>query len=205
MDKECYIICGGPETCNSVSIPSDAYVICADSGYDKALAAGIIPDLILGDFDSIKSILPENCEVMKAPSQKDDTDTMLAVKIAMKRGYRNIILVSALEGRTDHSIANIATLFYIKNNNCNGRIIGDNNSAYYLISSSLILECDNERYFSVFAVSENATVTITGAKYSLENHILTKSFPLGVSNEFSDNECKVTVHDGEVIILTVKK
>ena len=73
--KKCYIICGGPEPCMSAEISEGAFIICADSGYDKALQAGTKPDLILGDFDSLENPLPDNIETMRSPVHKDDTDT----------------------------------------------------------------------------------------------------------------------------------
>ena len=90
--KKCYIICGGPEPCMSAEISEGAFIICADSGYDKALQAGTKPDLILGDFDSLENPLPDNIETMRSPVHKDDTDTMLAVRTALDRGYDDITL-----------------------------------------------------------------------------------------------------------------
>ncbi len=205
MDKICYIICGGPESCNSVEIPTNAFVICADSGYDKALAAGITPNLVLGDFDSVKADLPSNCEVIKAPPHKDDTDTILAVKLAILRGYKNFTLVSAIGGRTDHSLANLATLFYIAENGCIGRIVGDDNDAYYLCNSVLTLKSDKSRYISVFSVSQATLISIEGAEYPLDCYKLKRNYPLGVSNEFTDSDCIITVHSGEAVVMTVRK
>ncbi|MFR2154113.1 MAG: hypothetical protein ACLS48_05005 [[Eubacterium] siraeum] len=93
--KKCYIICGGPEPCMNAEISEGAFIICADSGYDKALQAGIKPNLILGDFDSLENPLPDNIETMRSPAHKDDTDTMLAVKPHSTRGYDDITLISA--------------------------------------------------------------------------------------------------------------
>ena len=93
--KKCYIICGGPEPCMNAEISEGAFIICADSGYDKALQAGIKPNLILGDFDSLENPLPDNIETMRSPAHKDDTDTMLAVRTALDRGYDDITLISA--------------------------------------------------------------------------------------------------------------
>ena len=67
--KKCYIICGGPEPCMSAEISEGAFIICADSGYDKALQAGTKPDLILGDFDSLENPLPDNIETRTIPIQ----------------------------------------------------------------------------------------------------------------------------------------
>ena len=129
--RKCYIICGGPETLDSVKIDEESYIICADSGYDKALSSGISPDLVIGDFDSIEAV-PSGVKIIKAPTHKDDTDTMLAIKTAISEGYTDITLISAFSGRMDHSLANLSALCYMYEEGINSRIIGDSCSAYYL-------------------------------------------------------------------------
>ncbi len=204
--KTCYIICGGPEPCKTVKIPNDAFVICADSGYDKALAAGIAPDLILGDFDSIKNKLPRNIEILRSPTHKDDTDTMLAVRTALDRGYDSIALVSACGGRTDHTLSNIATLLFIREHGGKAFITGDNTNAYILEDEKITLSPDLSRYLSVFAISDKATVSITGAEYPLKEYVMERSFPIGVSNEFkADTDCTVEIKDGLAVVMTVKR
>lgn len=204
--KSCYIICGGPEPCKTVKIPHEAFVICADSGYDKALDAGITPNFILGDFDSLKSDLPDNIEIMRSPTHKDDTDTMLAVRTALERGYDSIVLVGACTGRTDHTIANIATLLFIREHGAKGFIKGDNTDAYILEDEKLTLAPDVSRYLSVFAISDKAVVSITGADYPLDGYVMERSFPIGVSNEFIENkECTVEAKSGLIVVMSVKK
>lgn len=204
--KTCYIICGGPEPCKTVRIPKDTFVICADSGYDKALAAGITPDLILGDFDSIESKLPQNIEILRSPTHKDDTDTMLAVRTALSRGYDSIALVSACGGRTDHTLANIATLLFIREHGANAFIKGDTTDVYILEDEKITLLPDLSKYLSVFAVSDKATVSITGAEYPLKDYVMERNFPIGVSNEFiADTDCTVELKSGLAVVMTVKR
>lgn len=204
--KTCYIICGGPEPCRTVKIPQDAFIICADSGYDKAIDAGIIPDLILGDFDSINNTLPDNIEILRSPTHKDDTDTMLAVRTALERGYNNIVLAGACGGRTDHTIANIATLLFIREHGANAFIKGDNTDIYILEDEKITLSSDMSRYLSVFAISDKATVSIKGADYPLDNYVMERSFPIGVSNEFTEHsDCTVEIRSGIAVVMTVKK
>ena len=204
--KTCYIICGGPEPCKTVKIPDDAFVICADSGYDKALAAEITPDLILGDFDSIENKLPQNIEILRSPTHKDDTDTMLAVRTALDRGYYSIVLVGACGGRTDHTLANIATLLFIREHGAKAFIKGDTTDVYILEDEKMTLSPDLSRYLSVFAISDKATVSIAGAEYSLDGYVMERSFPIGVSNEFTaDTDCTVEIRNGSAVVMTVKK
>ena len=204
--KTCYIICGGPEPCRTVKIPEDVFVICADSGYDKALDAGITPDLILGDFDSVGNALPDNIEIMRSPTHKDDTDTMLAVRTALERGYDNIVLTGACGGRTYHTIANIATLLFIREHGAKASIKGDTTDIFVLEDEKITLPPDISRYMSVFAISDKATVSITGAGYPLDNYVMERSFPIGVSNEFEEGcDCTVEIRSGLAIVMTAKK
>ncbi|MCH5323589.1 MAG: thiamine diphosphokinase [Eubacterium sp.] len=204
-NKPCYIICGGPEGCKTVNIPKDSFTICADSGYEKAVATGIVPDLLIGDFDSISSVPNDEIEIIKAPVHKDYTDTMLAVKTAQQRGYADITLVGACMGRTDHTLANIQTLKYMAKEGLTGRICGDNTDAMLLSGGSVELFPDKSRYLSVFSLSEKCEITIENAEYPLEHYVMTDYFPIGVSNKFTDKPCKITVYNGEAIILSVKK
>ena len=90
----------------------DDYIVCADRGYAYCAAMGRKPDLILGDFDSYNGKLPPGCEVLRYPSEKDDTDTMLAVKEAIRREFADILMLGMLGGRLDHTLANIQTIVY---------------------------------------------------------------------------------------------
>ena len=74
----------------------DDYIVCADRGYAYCAAMGRKPDLILGDFDSYNGKLPPGCEVLRYPIEKDDTDTMLAVKEAIRREFADILMLGML-------------------------------------------------------------------------------------------------------------
>lgn len=202
--NKCYIICGGPEGFGDVIIEEDAYIICADSGYDKALSCGITPDLLIGDFDSIKSI-PDGVEIIKAPIRKDDTDTMLAIKTAISKGYEDITLVSAFSGRMDHSLANLSALCYMSEQGITGRIFGDTCNGYFLNEESMTFMPDKSRHLSVFPCTDTAIVSIVGAEYEVHSIEMKKSFPIGVSNEFTDLPCIITAHKGSVFVLMVRK
>ena len=82
------------------------YLIAADGGLRHARALGLVPDAFIGDMDSLREEdLPEGAILY--PSQKDDTDMMLAVKQAMALGVRKVLLLGGLGGRLDHTYANI--------------------------------------------------------------------------------------------------
>ena len=97
-------------------IDRDSFIICADGGTEYALSEGIIPDLVIGDFDSYKGVLPEDIPRIVLPEEKDDTDTHYCVKYAMEQGYSDITVYGGLGGRFDHSVSNLQTLRYAAEN-----------------------------------------------------------------------------------------
>ena len=112
MEPICYIVgaCQPGELCLAPGRP--AFVIAADQGLRYLEEAGITPDLIVGDFDSL-GIVPQGANVVRHPVEKDDTDMMLAVKTGLARGYRTFVLYGGLGGRLDHTYANFQTLTYL--------------------------------------------------------------------------------------------
>ena len=102
--KRCVIFGGGqigdPEQIKNL-VRQEDYLICADSGYRHCVQLGFSPQLVLGDFDSYAGVVQSDCELLRYPIEKDDTDTMLAVKQALQRGYERLVLVGMLGGRLD--------------------------------------------------------------------------------------------------------
>lgn len=198
-NKICSIICGAPD--GSFETKPQGYIICADRGLDHALAAGIKPDLIIGDLDSARSDIPSGTECIKAPSEKDDTDAMLAAKTAIERGFGELEFYCALGGRADHSIANLQMLEYLRTRGVKARLHGGNTVIFLLEGSAEIPRY--EGYLSVFAFGGDAVISGTGVKYPTERYRITEAFPIGVSNEITAETAVITVHEGRVIVVEV--
>lgn len=194
----CSIICGSPE-CVIPEKP-EGLIVCADHGLDHAIAAGITPDIVVGDLDSVKSELPAGVKVIRTPAEKDDTDAILACKTAIANGCDEIRLYCALGGRVDHTIANIQTLEFLRRKGVKGIIISESTRI------RIARECDVvipkfKGYVSVFAYGETCTVSEYGMKYGLVRYRLDNAYPLGVSNEVSDDEGRIIVHGGTALII----
>jgi thiamine pyrophosphokinase len=201
MKNRCVIIAGSP-VFSCVEIASGDYVIAVDSGYRHALAAGITPDLVIGDFDSLQSLPEKGIEIIKAPAVKDDTDTMLAIKHALTQGYKQFVLLGATGGRLDHQTANISACAFIAEQGGLCEMRDDANVVYAIKNSRLRLEKKENWFVSVFSFTEMAFgVTLTGLKYALNNATLTNTFPLGVSNEFAEDTATVEVKDGILLVI----
>lgn len=201
MKNRCVIIAGSPVFSGFEKLDGD-YIIAADSGLTHALAAGVRPDLLIGDFDSLTGTVDESIKTIKAPVIKDDTDTMLAVKYALAKGFSRFLLLGATGGRLDHQTANIAVCAYIAERSGLCEIRDGTNSIFAIKNSKITLDKKKDWSLSVFAYTEKAVgVTLTGLKYPLDNATLTNTFPLGVSNEFAAGTATVEVKKGIVLII----
>lgn len=199
--KICSIICGAP--CNKLNKELvTGFVIAADRGLDIALEAEITPDLVVGDFDSARSAVPEGVETVKVSSVKDDTDAMLAADFALKYGCNELRFFCALGGRIDHTIANIQMLYHFKMRGIDGVLFGDE-TRLFLMSDESVTIPKYDGYLSVFAYEKKAVVTESGVKYPITNHPLTNDMPIGVSNEIVDECAEIIVRSGTALVLEV--
>ena len=131
----CVIISGSPDTNSdflSEVIKPDDYVICADRGCDFAKQAGITPNLVVGDFDSEPNVLFPNTKTVRLIPEKDDTDTMHSVGLALDKNFDTIVILGALGGRFDHSFANVAVLSYIHGHGRRGVLLSENEKIEFL-------------------------------------------------------------------------
>ena len=201
MEKLCWIFCAlEPGDIRLRKEPGDL-VIAADRGYAHAKKAGIAPDLILGDFDSLGEVPPED-GVLVFPKEKDYTDAWLAVAEGKKRGFARFCLFGALGGRIDHSAANLQLLSSLAGEGKRGYLLGDGYAASVIGNGELRFAPRPDGRISVFAFGGDAVgVTIEGLKYALSDGKLDTAFPLGVSNEFCGKSARVAVKDGQILVL----
>ena len=197
----CYIF-GAGEMTPLRSRPQDGdYVIAADGGWNACRNAGIVPDLLLGDFDSLDAV-PDFAHVERVPVEKDDTDMMLAIKRGLALGHRAFRLYGGMGGRrTDHTVANLQALLYLAARDARGWLYGDGEVYTAIRNGSVVLPTQKRGILSVFCLGGDAAgVTIRGAQYELENAVLTADFPLGVSNHFVGKDIEVSVRSGSLLL-----
>lgn len=175
-------------------------IIAADGGCVYLEKAGIVPDIIIGDFDSL-GYVPEGKEVVKLNPVKDITDMDAAVKEGIKRGYTEFRLYGACGGRIDHTLANIQLIASLSKQNIKA-YIHDDMIITAVTDGEIRFNAEHKGYISVFSHSDKcAGLTIEGLKYTLDNAQLSNTFPLGVSNEFIGTESRISVKNGTVIIV----
>lgn len=191
MEKICCIFAAG-EYSSLPDLPENCFIIAADGGEEALLKMNITPDISLGDFDSI-TFSPRGKEKISFSSRKDDTDTQLAIKEGLKRGFKTFYIYGALGGRLDHAIANLQILGFIAEKGGRGFIL-DGNRKITAIKDSFKIEKGTP--FSLFALSgEVEGLTISGAEYEGEDITLSPLSSLGVSNK-AINETVVSLKKG---------
>ena len=213
--KRCVII-GAAEIHNYAKIKTyfrnDDYYIYCDAGLKHQEALGVWPDLIIGDFDSYAKPEMEQKyrrvgdapELIVLPCEKDDTDTVFAVKEAMRRGFADFLLVGVIGQRLDHTLANVSILYMLDEAGKQGRIL-DDYSEMQLVSGSPVRIDDTCAYFSLLNLSGQAEgVTITHAKYPLQDAVICCDYQYGVSNEVLPGEtAEVTVARGKLLLIKI--
>lgn len=203
----CYLIGAGdfaPQAFIAHPPGAGDFVVAADGGYDALNSLGdqkIEPDLLVGDFDSLKSI-PTGGGIIRYPSQKNQTDMFLAVEEGLARGYKYFFIFGGTGGRLDHTVGNFQILSYLANKGARGFLIGEAENVTLIKNCALRFTSEAKGRLSVFSHGGMARgVSLTGLRYTLSNARLTPSFPLGVSNEFIGFASEVFVGKGELLII----
>ena len=206
MKKRCVIVGGAPVENYArlkKELRSDDFVIYCDCGLKHETGLDRRPDLIVGDFDSHSRPETET-ETIVLPCEKDDTDTVFAVKEGMKRGFSDFLLMGVIGARLDHSLGNVAILGMLDKAGCRGRIMDDYSEMETVSASPAIVE-DSFSYFSLLNISgEAAEIDITGAKYNLSGGEITCDYPYGISNEvLPGHRAQIKVGRGSLLLIKV--
>lgn len=202
--KRCVIV-GGADINNygfiREKLNADDYVVYCDSGLRHLEQLQAKPNLIVGDFDSHKN--PRlDIETIVLPCEKDDTDTVFAVKEALERGFDDFLLIGVIGARIDHTLGNMYILLYLNSLGKKGRII-DDYSEMEIVSEKPVSITDDYSFFSLLNITGCAKgITITGAKYPLNDAEISCEYQYGVSNEvFPGETATVSVKYGNLLLI----
>ena len=180
------------------------YMIACDRGLRYALDSELVPDIVIGDFDSLEDqeALDQFRNVVRYPKEKDDTDTMLAIKHAISLGFSNIQIFGAFGGRMDHFIANIQAAAYAAAHGALCRMTGRDEEAWVFSGRTVSIPKKSGWSFSLFALTDICSgVTLTDMKYPAENVTVTNTFPIGISNEYLADTTDVSVKEGILLVM----
>ncbi len=193
-------------------------VICADGGASHLRKINVLPDILLGDFDSVSHTNLEHyrslgVKILEFPAKKDFTDTQLAVEYAIKGHFDSVILVGALGTRLDHSLANVFLLKKLRENGIDGILVDEHNEIMLIDSEFEIkrgsglmpnlpeIERGKDK-ISLLPFSDKVQgLTTNGLCYPLDNVEITSGWTIGVSNEFCSDAANVSIKTGLLLII----
>lgn len=201
------LISGGEPPCKEIlfeEIEDCDYIVCADSGANYLFENKITPNYLIGDFDSINTNVLEyfknkGSKLERFPSEKDWTDTEIAINLAIKLGATNIVMLGCTGTRIDHLFGNLGLLKRCYNLGVIATL-KDNHNEITFIKSGAKLNGKRGEIFSLQSLGDYIeNLSIEGAKYPLFNHNLKTGDCLTISNEFLDGKVEIKFN-GEVIL-----
>lgn len=186
-------------------INEDDYIVAADGGQRHLEPLGVKADLYLGDYDS--SSKPEtSVKTLVYPVEKDDTDTMIALKKGVAAGCKSFMILGGTGGRFDHTFANIQALLYAERHGASAALADEGNFIFVLKNDTAVIENNPGEKVSLFALDGAAHgITLEGFYYSLQNGTLYPFDPMGTSNYITAPQGKVTVKKGTLLIVISKE
>ena len=216
MSKRTVIVSGGLlEEEFAVDILKDEeteFIIGVDRGLLFLYEHNILPDYIVGDFDSTpEEVIAYYKEETKVPIRefnpvKDASDTEIALRLCLDLRRQNILILGATGTRLDHVWANVQTLKVALDAGADARIV-DRHNQIRLLKEELVLKKEEAYgpYFSVFPLGgEVEDFNIPGAKYPLSHHMLTPFDSLCVSNEIEGDEVIISFPYGTVVLMETR-
>ena len=187
------------------------YIIASDRGLEELDKYNIIPNYIIGDFDSIdkkildKYINNKNVEIKKLNPEKDYTDTHMALKLAIELKSTEITIIGAIGTRVDHTITNVHILKDALEKNIECKIIDSRNEIQLINKKTTLKFDDNYKYISLIPFTTKVSgITLKGFKYSLEKAVLEIGHSIGVSNEQIENYAEIDLEKGILILIKSK-
>ena len=211
--KRCLIITGGPIDLGFARsyLSGEGFdrVIAVDRGLNAAWALGIVPDVIVGDFDSADPAAladfrrREHIVWEVHQPEKDDTDTELAIKRALAMGASHIVLLGATGGRLDHLLGNIHLLFPCLQRGVQASIVDPGNKLYLIDGEHHFKKKDVwGTYVSFLPLTEEVRgITLRGFKYPLTDRDISIGTSLCISNELEQEEASITFREGVLVVV----
>ena len=185
-----------------------AKTIAIDKGAEVFIDNNLKPDYVVGDFDSISEKYNDkikNLEKYIYPSEKDYTDSDIAIRLAFKLQATEIIMLGMTGGRVDHMLGNLGLLDRCLKNNVRAYII-DKNSKIFLVDKKVLLDGEKNEVISFYPFGETVKgLNIKNAKYELEDYDLDPFESLCNSNEFIGGKMDVSFKFGKLLVIYSKE
>jgi len=206
--RRCVVIGAAPVSDPSVLkgyLKEDDYIIAADGGQRLCGALQRPADRVIGDFDS-SGHPAANPDCIVLTVQKDDTDVLAAVRDALTQGYRDFLFLGCLGGRLDHTLANMAVLQFLHRHGAAGLLVDERHEITLLSQGEHTVPPRPDYTVSFLPFGGEATgVTIRKAAYPTDHIDFHTWFPVGVSNEFTDQPLYISIENGQCLMILARK
>lgn len=209
MNNKALIISGGNnfEALLDKFFGEDYFTICADSGGSFLFSKDQTPDMIIGDLDSIEAeavshFSEREIKLVKAPAEKDETDTELAVNYVIENRFEEVVLLGATGTRLDHTLGNISLLNKLASHGIRARIV-DSHNEITIVEKYHELKLDSEyKYVSILPYGGDVKgITLEGFKYRLEKAEIKRDAVIGISNEITEEKSRIWIEEGRVLVI----
>lgn len=186
------------------------FIICCDGGSAHAAKLNIVPNVILGDMDSVDPAITHKFKgwgviFEKFPAQKDATDLELAISFAMQKQPDQIVVLAGFGGRPDHFIGNIHALVPAAKSSIKAFLLGPNAKASIIHGYASIAREHYDHISLIPLTTEARGVTTRGLAYPLQNETLHIGTTRGISNAFTEDAATISVNaDGLLLAICTR-
>ena len=178
----------------------------ADSGGEVCKKAGLMPECLIGDFDSIckedkEWLISRGAEIIEYPAEKDLTDYQLCLEIASQKGKKNVIVTGIWGGRFDHAYSNLYSALWGLEFGTRVICLTDENESLFYVYAEESIEIDFKKEplaFSLIALEPLSIVSVNGAKWNLSHSRINQKYPYAISNKPKNHRIKIDVHEGSI-------
>lgn len=205
MKRAIIIFNGDLANFDTLKFTASDFIICADGAVEKILKRNIYPSVVIGDFDStskktIKKLKEKKIEIIKYPSEKDKTDSELALKYAIKKKYQHIIICGLIGTRIDHMLGNMLMLGKYINEGCDITVV-EHKTIIYMVRGKIIIKGKKNDIVSLLPITKKVEgVTTNGLYYPLNNETLEFGSTRGISNYMTSSQSAIVIKRGILLV-----
>ena len=201
------IISGAPHAWLDLEEIKSSFIIGVDRGVLTLVKQGVRPDMAIGDFDSVTDsefelIKDASLEMIHLPAEKNETDTEVALNVAITKQATEVFIYGALGGRMDHSLANIRLLLQFAKKGISIMLVDQKNALTVLSPGQHEIKHPGLPYISFFALESTVeNLTLDHLKYPLNNYTLTQDDIRCISNETTESSFNVSFSSGYLLMI----
>ncbi len=184
----------------------DPVLICTDGAAEKIRGLGRVPDMIVGDMDSVDEATlryfeAKGSRIIRHPADKDETDTQLALELAFEMDLDGMRIFGALGGRIDHALANISLLVMCAKRGVDTKIV-DRECELFIVNGSCVIDGREGDTVSLLPLSSDVRgITLGGFEYPLSGAVMEIGVPYGISNRLTGARGTISVESGYLLVI----